>query len=127
MGSNARVGSSPTLSTQYKAPTNVGAFFLWVLLNIYARARTFLFPTDNSPSTQLKYDIIASKFTAALHNHNRRNAPSNPMVSFGLVGAVLEGVVAVVVIGFIGLRWVWKKTYTVVVRGLVCDEGHHII
>lgn len=27
----------------------------------------------------------------ALHNHNRRTAPSNPMVSVGLVGAVLEG------------------------------------
>ncbi len=60
------------------------------------------FPTDNSPSTQLKYDIIASKFMTGIHNHNRRNAPSNPMVSFGLVGAVLEGVVAVVVIGLWG-------------------------
>jgi len=67
------------------------------------------FPTDNSPSTQLKYDIIAIKFMTALHNHNRRNAPSNPVVSFGLVGAILEGLIAVVVIGFVGLRWVWRK------------------
>lgn len=46
------------------------------------------FPTDNSPSTQLKYDIIANKFMTGIESHQRRNAPSYPMISFGLVGAV---------------------------------------
>jgi hypothetical protein len=36
----------------------------------------FIFPTDNLPSTQLKYDIVASKFMTGIENHHKRNAPS---------------------------------------------------
>ncbi|WP_171972482.1 hypothetical protein [Mucilaginibacter polytrichastri] len=32
------------------------------------------FPTDNSPNTQLKYDIMASKFMTGIENHHKRNA-----------------------------------------------------
>ncbi|MGQ2985377.1 hypothetical protein [Flavobacterium sp.] len=71
-------------------------------------------PTDNSPSTQLKYDIVASKFMAGIESHQRRNAPApSPMGAFGLVGAVLQGVVALVVIGrgfgVVGLEKVIKQ------------------
>ncbi|MGQ2985361.1 hypothetical protein [Flavobacterium sp.] len=65
------------------------------------------FPTDNSPSTQLIYDIIASKFMTGIENHNRRNAPApSPFVLFVVV---LQGVVALVVL-FGAVVWrVWKK------------------
>ncbi|MFP5436391.1 MAG: hypothetical protein ACLGH8_01225 [Bacteroidia bacterium] len=45
------------------------------------------FPTDNAPSTQLKYDIIASKFMTGIHNYQRRNAP----VGFGVSGCGFAG------------------------------------
>jgi hypothetical protein len=68
------------------------------------------FPTDNSPSTQLKYDIVASKFMTGVENHQRRNAPvSSPLAAFGIVGAVLHGVVALLVILFMGIQWLLKK------------------
>lgn len=68
------------------------------------------FPTDNSPSTQLKYDIIASKFMAGIENHQKRNAPApSPMAVFGLVGAVLQGMVALLVLLVAVVHWVCKR------------------
>jgi len=48
------------------------------------------FPNDNSPSTQLKYDIFASKLMTALHTTTAVMRDLTPMVSFGLVCSVLE-------------------------------------
>ena len=66
------------------------------------------FPTDNSPSTQLKYNIVASKFMTGIENHQKRNAPA-PVISFGLISALVQGIIALIVIVFIGLRWVLKE------------------
>lgn len=67
------------------------------------------FPTDNSSSTQLKYDIVASKFMTGIQNHQTRNAPSSSVgIVLNLIGAVLQMVVALVVILFVGVRWIWK-------------------
>jgi hypothetical protein len=52
------------------------------------------FPTDNLPSTQLKYDIVASKFMTGIENHHKRNAPVSLSNDHGLIGAVLKGLVA---------------------------------
>lgn len=67
------------------------------------------FPTDNSPSTQLKYDIVASKFITGIENHHKRNAPVSIGNDFGLIGAVLKIIVALIVIVGNGLYWIWKK------------------
>jgi len=67
------------------------------------------FPTDNSPSTQLKYDIVASKFMTGIHNHNKRNAPISLSNDLGLIGAVLKGLVALVVMIIAGIWWALKK------------------
>jgi hypothetical protein len=66
------------------------------------------FPTDNSPSTQLKYDIVASKLITGMQNHQNRNAPviSNGL---GLIGAVLKGLVALVVLLIAGVVYVFTK------------------
>jgi hypothetical protein len=68
------------------------------------------FPTDNSSSTNLKYDIITSKFLTGIRNHERRTAtaPSGGVV-FYLIGAVLELALAILVMVFVGLRCIWKK------------------
>lgn len=36
----------------------------------------------NLSSTQLKYDIVASKFMTGIHNHHKRNAPVLFLIKF---------------------------------------------
>lgn len=68
------------------------------------------FPTDNSSSTNLKYEIIASKFMTGIQNHERRSAPSQSSgVAIYLIGAMLELALAILVMAFVGLRWIWKR------------------
>ena|GEM_PF-3213860 len=67
------------------------------------------FPTDNSPSTQLKYDIVASKFMTGIENHHKRNASTSLSNDLGLVGAVLQIIVALLVFVAAGLHWFWKR------------------
>ncbi|MNK23704.1 hypothetical protein D3C87_420020 [compost metagenome] len=67
------------------------------------------FPTDNSPSTQLKYDIVASKFMTGIENHNKRNTRTSLSNDLDLIGAVLQLVVAIVVLFGLGLRWVCQR------------------
>lgn len=68
------------------------------------------FPTDNSSSTNLKYDIITSKFMTGIRNHERRTPPAPSCgVVFYLIGAVLELALAILVMVFVGLRWIWKQ------------------
>jgi len=59
---------------------------------------------------QLKYDIVASKFMTGIENHQMRNAPSPSVgIVFRLIGTVLQMVVALVMILFISIRWIWKR------------------
>ena len=67
------------------------------------------FPTDNSSSTQLKYDIAASKFMTGIHNHHKRNAPISLSNDLGLIGAVLKGMVALIVMLIAGIWWALRK------------------
>lgn len=61
-------------------------------------------------TTQLKYDIVASKFMAGIENHQRRNAPApSPIASFGLIGVVLQGMVALLVLLGEVVHWLGKK------------------
>ena len=67
------------------------------------------FPTDNRPSTQIKYDIAASKFMTGISNHDKRNATSSIANDLGLVGTVLQIIVSLLVIIGAALHWVWKR------------------
>jgi len=68
------------------------------------------FLTDNSSSINLKYDLISSKFMTGIQNHQKRNAPSPSVgIVFNLIGAVLQMVLALVVIIGVGIRWIWKR------------------
>jgi len=70
------------------------------------------FPTDNSSTTNLKYDIITSKMMTGVRNHQRRNAhasTSSVDAVIYIIGAVLQLAFAVVIMVFSGLRWVWKR------------------
>jgi len=67
------------------------------------------FPTDNSPSTQLKYDIVTSKFMTGIENHHKRNAPTSVENDFGLVGAVMQIIVALLVIVGAVVHWIWNR------------------
>jgi len=67
------------------------------------------FPTDNLPSTQLKYDIVARKFITGIHNHHKRNVPVSLSNDLGLIGAVLKGLAALVVMIVVSIWWVLKK------------------
>lgn len=39
------------------------------------------FPTDNSPSTQLKYDIVASKFMNGIESHQKKESTKTDISS----------------------------------------------
>jgi len=67
------------------------------------------FPTDNLPSTQLKYDIVVSKFMTGIENYHKRNVPISVNNDLGLIGAVLKGFVALVVMLIAGIWWALKK------------------
>jgi len=71
------------------------------------------FPTDNLPSTQLKYDIVASKFMTGIENHHKRNAPVSLGHDLGLFGAVIKGLVALV------------NTYRLYMLGLKKRQTHY--
>ena len=68
------------------------------------------FPLDNSSSTNLKYDILASKFMTGIENHQRRKTtlPSSGIVLY-LVGAVLELTAFLILIIFVGLKRILKR------------------
>lgn len=68
------------------------------------------FPTDNSSSTNLKYDIVASKFMVGIQNHQMRTTPAPSVgIVFGIIGAVLQMVLALVVMLFVGVGWIYRK------------------
>lgn len=68
------------------------------------------FPTDNSATTNLKYNLIASKMMTGMQNHQMRTAPAPSVgIVFGIIGAVLQMVVALVVMLFFGVRLTWKR------------------
>lgn len=68
------------------------------------------FPTDNSSSTNLKYDLISSKFMTGIQNHQMRNAPAPSVgIVFNLIGALVKMAFALVVMFFAGIRWIWLQ------------------
>lgn len=68
-----------------------------------------LFPTDTSPSTNLKYDLISSKMMTGMQNHQMRNAPAPSVgIAFSIIGAVLQMVVALVVMLFVLVKRAFK-------------------
>ena len=67
-------------------------------------------PTDNSSSTNLKYDIVASKFMTGFSNRQMRTAPAPSLgITFGIIGAVLQLVVALLVMLIVEIRWMYSK------------------
>ena len=69
------------------------------------------FPLDNSSSTNLKYDIVASKFLVGVRNHQMRTAPApvpSSGVVFYLIGVSLELALGILVLVEIGLHSIWK-------------------
>jgi len=68
------------------------------------------FPTDNSSSTNLKYDLIASKFMTGVDNHNKRKASTLPIgASLGIFGVIIKIVISFVVLIGLALHWILKK------------------
>jgi len=69
------------------------------------------FLIDNSPSTQLKYDIVASKFVTGTENHHKLNAHISLGNNLGLIGAVLQIIISLVAVLGLGLHWVIKRLF----------------
>lgn len=68
------------------------------------------FPTDNSSSINVKYDIIASKFMTGIENHHKRNVPSSSVgIIFDLLIGVVHLAVALLLFLLVLFRWVLKK------------------
>lgn len=68
------------------------------------------FPTDNSSSTNLKYDIIASKFMIGVENHQKKNNQKLTLpISLGLVSIILQSAIAVIIITAFVVNWIYKK------------------
>jgi len=67
-------------------------------------------PTDNSSSTNLKYDLIASKFMTGVENHNKTKILLPTIgTCFGIFGVFIQVVIATVILIGLGLKWVLKK------------------
>lgn len=70
------------------------------------------FPTDNSSTTNLKYDIIASKFMTGIENHHRNKTNGFSIAQgFGLIGIILEGAIAILILLVAGLSWLLRKSF----------------
>lgn len=68
------------------------------------------FPTDNSSSTNLKYDIIANKFMSGIRNHKRSITPTpSSSIVFYLIGAVVEFTFGILLLLLVGIRWILKR------------------
>jgi len=68
------------------------------------------FPTDNSSSTNLKYDLIAGKLMTRVENHNKRHFYKPPIIEgFGLIGSIIEGLAAIFMLIISEIAWVLKK------------------
>lgn len=66
-------------------------------------------PTDNSSSTNLKYDIIASKMMTGMENHYRRQSVSSPLTSFvSLGGLILQGVIGLLIVTFLVIKRIFR-------------------
>jgi len=71
----------------------------------------FNFPTDNSSSTNLKYDIISSKFATGFRNHQMRTEPSTSLgVTFGIISAVFQMILALLMMLIFAIRWAINKS-----------------
>ena len=68
------------------------------------------FPTDNSSSTNLKYDIVTTKFASGIENYNRRKVSTFSFSeTLGLIGVILQLFIAIVVIFGLGIKWVCRR------------------
>jgi len=64
----------------------------------------------NSATTNLKYDLITSKMMTGMQNNQRRLVPAPSVgIVFNIIGAVLQMAVALVVMLFVGVRWIWRR------------------
>ncbi len=69
------------------------------------------FPTDNSSSTNLKYDLVASKFMTGIDNHKRTqhyNSQSNAMF-FGIIGGIFQIAFGLILVVFALLRSIYNS------------------
>lgn len=69
------------------------------------------FPTDNSSRTNLKYDLVASKFMTGIENHQMRqyhNAQSTIFI-FGIIGGMFQIAVGVLLVVFGILKYFYNS------------------
>lgn len=63
------------------------------------------FPTDNSVTTNLKYDLIASKMMTGMQNHQRRIAPSPSVgIVFRVVSVIIKIIVSLLIILWLSVK-----------------------
>lgn len=68
------------------------------------------FPTDNSASTNLKYDLVASKLVTGVENHQMRqyhNSQSTVFL-FGMIGGIFQIIIGLIIFSFGLLRTIFK-------------------
>jgi hypothetical protein len=67
-------------------------------------------PTDNSSTTNLRYDIVVGKLIKSARGHQLRNAPAtSTTVAFGLISAILQGLIALAVLVICGIVYIFKQ------------------
>lgn len=69
------------------------------------------FPTDNSSHTNLKYDLVASKFMAGIEIHQRtqyNNSASNSAI-LPLIGAIIQIAVGALILIYGILKFIFKS------------------
>lgn len=60
------------------------------------------FPTDNSSRTNLKYDLVTSKFMTGIENHQRTQYYNSQSTSFifGIIGGLFQITIGLIVLSF---------------------------
>ena len=67
-------------------------------------------PTDNSSSTNLKYDIIASKFMTGIGNHKKYNSPiSSQSLLLELIIELVKIMLGFIILLVLVLHWIYKQ------------------
>ena len=68
------------------------------------------FPTDNSSRTNLKYDLVASKFVTGIENHQMRQYHNSQSTTFlfRIIGGIFQIAIGVIIFSFGLLKTIYK-------------------
>jgi hypothetical protein len=84
-------------------------FRIFIVSKINFMKRFNQFPTDNSSSTNLQYDIVVGKLLASAKSHQKYNSTKSVIPIFTILVGIIQLSVALITIIFMVLKWLYRK------------------